>query len=147
MAKGLDGMIRLHKWQLDEKRRQMTDLERMKDDLLQKKNKMAAALIAEQQNISDTNVVNINYANYAASIMERQENLDKSIEEIDVSIEDMKDELSEAFNELKKYETVQERKAERARVKQARKDQIALDEISAQMHRRQRELHEKKRHA
>ncbi len=147
MAKGLEAMIRLHKWQLDEKKRQMFDLERMKDDLIAKKNKLANDLKTEQKNILETNVVNINYSNYAASIMERQEVLSKSLSEIDLSILDMKDELSGAFNELKKFETVQERKLEREKIKLARREQEALDEISSQIYKRQREIRNKKRQA
>ena len=147
MAKGLEAMIRLHKWQLDEKKRQMFDLERMKDDLIAKKNKLANDLKTEQKNILETNVVNINYSNYATSIMECQEVLSKSLSEIDLSILDMKDELSGAFNELKKFETVQERKLEREKIKLARREQEALDEISSQIYKRQREIRNKKRQA
>ena len=147
MAKGLEGMIRLHKWQLDEKKRQMFDLERMKDELTAKKNKLANDLKTEQKNILETNVVNINYSNYAASVMERQEVLSKSLSEIDVSILNMKDELSGAFNELKKFETVQERKLEREKIKLARREQEALDEISSQIYKRQREIRNKKKQA
>lgn len=138
MAKGLDGMIRLQKWQLDEKRRQMSDLENMKEELLQKKKKLGDDLIQEQQNLSNATVVNINYASYAVTVIARQETLDKSIEEIDVSIEEMKDQLTEAFIELKKFETVDLRNKERERAKRARREQIELDEISSTMHRRNR---------
>lgn len=109
MAKGLSGIVRLHKWQLDEKRRQISELELMREDLVKKQASLQANLVAEQANLSKSNVVNINYANYAASVMKRRENLEVSINEINVSIENMKDELAEAFKELKKYEIVEQR--------------------------------------
>lgn len=135
MAKGLSGIIRLHKWQVDEKKRQITELEVMKEDLENKLNKLMADLSREQENLAKSNVIDINYANYASSVMSRKENLQGSITEIDVSIENMKDELAEAFKELKKYEIVEQRAIEREKEEGKRREQDQLDEISLNLHR------------
>lgn len=135
MAKGLTGVVRLHKWQVDEKRRQIAELETMRSELVQKLEKLINDLAAEQRQLATSNVVDINYASYASSIMARRENLQSSITEIDVSIENMKDELSEAFKELKKYEIVQERALERERFEEKRREQERLDELSLNMYR------------
>ena len=113
MTKSLNGIIRLHKWQVDEKRRQIIELEVMKEALEKKLEKLLSDLVNEQENLAKSNVVDISYANYASSVMSRKENLEASITEIDVSIEEMKDELSDAFKELKKYEIVEQRALER----------------------------------
>ena len=73
MVKGLEGMIRLHKWQLDEKRRQLNDLEAMRDDLLRQKALLAEQLSFEQQKAAAAPVVDFAYANYATSVMQRQQ--------------------------------------------------------------------------
>ena len=135
MAKGLSGIIRLHKWQVDEKRRQITDLEVMRNELVEKLEKLLRDLESEKENLSKSNVVDINYANYASNVMNRRENIDASITEVDVSIENMKDELSEAFKELKKYEIVEQRAIEREKLEQKRREQDRLDEISINMYR------------
>ena len=135
MAKGLSGIIRLHKWQVDEKRRQITDLEVMRNELVEKLEKLLSDLESEKENLSNSNVVDINYANYASNVMTRRENIEASITEIDVSIENMKDELSEAFKELKKYEIVEQRAVEREKLEQKRREQDRLDEISINMYR------------
>ena len=135
MAKGLSGIIRLHKWQVDEKRRQITELEVMRGELVEKLAKLLSDLEAEKDNLSKSKVVDINYANYASNVMSRRENLQASINEIDVSIENMKDELSEAFKELKKYEIVEQRAVEREKLEQKRREQDRLDEISINMYR------------
>ena len=135
MAKGLKGIIRLHKWQVDEKRRQITELEVMRSELMEKLDKLISDLEREKEAFSKSTVVNINYANYASSVMTRRENLQSSITEVDVSIENMKDELAEAFKELKKYEIVEQRAIERKKQEQKRREQDRLDEVSINMYR------------
>ena len=135
MTKSLNGIIRLHKWQVDEKRRQIIELEVMKEALEKKLEKLLSDLVNEQENLAKSNVVDISYANYASSVMSRKENLEASITEIDVSIEEMKDELSDAFKELKKYEIVEQRALEREKEDQKKREQDRLDEISLNLHR------------
>ncbi len=130
MARSLSGIIRLHKWQVDEKRRQITELEVMKEELVKRLEKLLSDLASEQENLAKSNVVDINYANYASSVMTRRENIEASITEVDVSIENMKDELAEAFKELKKYEIVEQRAIEREKEELKRKEQDRLDEVS-----------------
>lgn len=135
MAKGLSGVVRLHKWQVDEKRRQIAELETMRSELVAKLERLKNSLASEQEQLRTSNVVDINYANYASAMMSRRENIESSITEVDVSIENMKDELADAFKELKKYEIVQERAAEREKFEEKRKEQDRLDELSLNMFR------------
>lgn len=140
MAKGLSGIVRLHKWQVDEKRRQIAELEVMKEELQGKLEKLLTGLANERETLSKSNVVDINYANYASNVMSRQENIEASIVEVDVSIENMKDELADAFKELKKYEIVEQRAMERARQVEKKREQERLDEISINMFRNKQQL-------
>lgn len=135
MSRSLTGIIRLHKWQVDEKRRQITELEVMKEGLVERLEKLLNDLASEQEKLAKSNVVDINYANYASSVMSRRENLEASITEIDVSIENMKDELADAFKELKKYEIVEQRAIEREKEDQKRTEQDRLDEVSLNQYR------------
>ncbi|MBL4601933.1 MAG: flagellar FliJ family protein [Emcibacteraceae bacterium] len=135
MAKGLKGIIRLHKWQVDEKRRQITDMEVMRNGLQAKLEKLNTDLEREKEDLAKSKVVNINYASYASAVMKRRENIEASITEVNVSIENMKDELSEAFKELKKYEIVEQRALEREKFEQKKREQERLDEISINMYR------------
>ncbi|MCK5424041.1 MAG: flagellar FliJ family protein [Emcibacter sp.] len=138
--RGMTGMIRLHKWQLDEKRRNMVDLEKMKEDLLQNLVDLQEELIAEQKKVSEASVVNIGYAAYAQQVMARRVNIVNSMVEIDVSIDDMKEQVAEAFKELKKYEVVEQRERERELTERNRRQQSELDELAINMHRRRQKL-------
>ncbi len=131
----MTGMIRLHKWQLDEKRRDMAELERMKADLLQNLTDLQNELIREQQKVSESPVVNIGYAAYAQQVMARRVNIVNSMLEIDVSIENMKDQVAEAFKELKKYEVIEQRQLQEELADYNRRQQIEQDELAINMHR------------
>ncbi|PCI49604.1 MAG: flagellar export protein FliJ [Alphaproteobacteria bacterium] len=134
--KGMTGMIRLHKWQLDEKRRNMVELEKMKSDLLQNLTDLQNELIREQQKIASSSVINIGYAAYAQQVMVRRVNIVNSMVEIEVSIEDMKDQVAEAFKELKKYEVVEQRQRERKLADFKLRQQSEADELSINLYRR-----------
>ena len=138
--KGMTGMIRLHKWQLDEKRRNMVDLEKLKEGLRQNLTDLQNELLAEQKKVSESPVVNIAYAGYAQNVMARRVNIVNSILELDVSIEDMKDQVAESFKELKKYEVVEQREREREMTEQNRQQQIEQDELAINIHRRRQNM-------
>ncbi|VAV93418.1 hypothetical protein MNBD_ALPHA01-1689 [hydrothermal vent metagenome] len=138
--KGMTGMIRLHKWQLDEKRRNLVELERMRDDLRQNLTDLQNELIAEQKKVASSPVVSITYAGYAQNVMARRVNIVNSMLEIDASIEEVKDQVAEAFKELKKYEVVEQREREREMTERGRRQQTELDELAINMHRRRQKM-------
>ncbi len=138
--KGMTGMIRLHKWQLDEKRRNLVELERMRDDLKQNLTDLQNELIAEQKKVASSPVVSITYAGYAQNVMARRVNIVNSMLEIDASIEEIKDQVAEAFKELKKYEVVEQREREREMTERGRRQQAELDELAINMHRRRQKM-------
>lgn len=137
---GMAGMIRLSKWQLDDKRRNLADLEKMKVGFSQNLTDLQDELIREQKKVSESSVVDISYAAYAQQVMVRRLNIVNSMVEIDVSLEDMKDQVAEAFKELKKYEVVEQRQQEREKADRARRQQGEMDELALNMHRRRQNL-------
>ncbi len=134
--KGMAGMIRLHKWQLDERRRNLVELEKMREELVGKMRSLRDELAAEQKKVAEAPIVSITYGGYAQQVMARRENINNSITEIDVSIEEMKDQVADAFKELKKYEIVEQREREREVSERNQRQQNDLDELALNMHRR-----------
>lgn len=133
--KGVAGMIRLHKWQLDVKRREVAGLENMRDDLRARKLGIEQELIAERAAAANPEVSYV-YAGYAEASFARRRKLDESIREVDVQIEAKKAEIAEIFQELKKFELIAERHVAREKMAMGRKMQAELDEISLNMFRR-----------
>lgn len=133
--KGVAGMIRLQKWQLDVKRRELAGLENMRDDLLTRKNLIEQELIAERAAAANPEVSYV-YAGFAEASFARRRKLEESIRETAASIDVKKAELAGIFQELKKFEIISERHAEREKITAGRKMQAELDEISLNMFRR-----------
>lgn len=133
--KGVDGMIRLQKWQLDEKRRELVDMENMRDDLIRRKDAVEDEILSEQRFAAGSEA-GFAYAGFAGAAIERRRKFGSSIREIEITIEAKKREVAEIFQELKKFQILAERRAEREKVAEAKRVQADLDEISLNMFRR-----------
>jgi len=136
----MTGLIRLHKWQLDEKRRNMGELEKMRSELLHHLQHLQDELAAEKKMAASSPIVSINYVGYAQQVMVRRENIKNSISEVDASIENMKDQVAEAFKELKKYQVVEQREQDRLLADRNLRQQSELDELAINMHRRRQKV-------
>ena len=64
--KGLSNLIRLHKWKLDEKRRELTDMEQMRDSFMEQRAELEREQLREQELAGKDPDVNFAYSNYAA---------------------------------------------------------------------------------
>jgi flagellar export protein FliJ len=73
---------------------------------------------------------------YAASIIIRRADIARAIAEAEAELVERRAQLSDLFAELKRYEIVLERFEARAAQEAARREAIALDELSLEMHRR-----------
>jgi hypothetical protein len=131
--KSIATLIRLKRWALDEKRRALADLERLRAEMAGR----AAALEAEikaEQGAAPADVVQFAYAAYVRRAMSQREALAQSIAGIDAQIAEAQLEIGEAFGELKRYERVQEMANEKAKVQLRRRETAVLDEIAGQRH-------------
>jgi flagellar protein FliJ len=128
--KGLPALIRLHTWQLDGKRRELADLERVEDGFHAEVRKLEDDVIAEQEYARDSESGVFAYGPFANGVIVRRKRLQQSIAEIRVRIEAKREEVAEAYQELKRYEVTQANREKREKLEQDRRDQANLDEIS-----------------
>lgn len=128
----LDSIIRLHRWQLDEKRRRLVELQAMADDTRSR----IAALdreIREEAKSADAaggETYPGSWQAYARTMRERRENLKVTLCTIESQVGEINEAIAEAFQELKKFELISEARARRVRETAARREQFALDEIA-----------------
>lgn len=128
----LDSIIRLHRWQLDEKRRRLVELQAMADDTRRR----IAALdreIREEAKSADAaggEAYPGSWQAYARTMRERRENLEVTLCTIESQVGEINEAIAEAFQELKKFELISEARARRVRETAARREQFALDEIA-----------------
>lgn len=127
--KSRETLIRLKKFQVDEKRRRVTQIEGMIADF----QRMATDLEREIQHEQDRAGINdpshFAYPTYAKAAIQRRENLTRSTDELRGQLEEAKAALGEAFEELKKVELLDERDQARERAEENAREQAEMDNI------------------
>jgi flagellar export protein FliJ len=117
--KSRDAVIRLKRFEVDEKRRKVADIEAMIGDF----NNMAADLdrqiAIEQERAGITDVNHYAYPTFAKAAIQRRNNLTASAADLEARLASARAELDEANDDLKKIELLEERDAERLRLDQA----------------------------
>lgn len=131
-----ESLIRLHKFQVDEKRRKVAELELMLGEFRQRERDLEAQVEAEQRKAGISDVAHFAYPMFAKSVLRRRENILESIEGIERQLDTAKEELADAFRELKKYELLDDNRKRKICKEAMRTEQNALDEIALTIHRR-----------
>ena len=133
----LSALIRLHKHDLDEKRRilgelygEMALLERARLDLERAFESEKEALNMMGDDIHFT------FAHYADTVRMKRQDLDEREAEMERNIERAKDSLMETFTELKKYEMTQEERDRIEAEERLFKENAAMDAIGLEAFRR-----------
>lgn len=137
--KGLASLIKLSKRKLDELRRSMVALENEKAQLEGAQAALMAELKREMQLATESAEVAQYFAGFAQKIKIRQQQLVVEISGVIRRIDALSAQIAEAFSELKKYEIALENAKKRAGEEALRKENITLDEIAGQQHRRESE--------
>jgi flagellar export protein FliJ len=136
---GLDQMLRLQKWTLDEKRRQATDLEalieRLRSDIRRLDEEVANEVEAARNDLELQRVL----PDYKRMMAERRERIEKSVSDLSTELEKLRDQIMESFAELKKTEQTIANRQQRQRIAQRRRDQNRADEVGLQLHRRKKD--------
>ena len=101
----------------------IADMERMAGELM-------AQVQAEEAKAGISDITHFAYPTFAKAARTRAENIEDSIRELQLKLEPAQDDLSEAVEELKKAELLEQRDAASARAEQEAAEQAALDEIA-----------------
>ncbi len=128
--KSRKSLIQLRRFEVDERRQTVADIENMLEDLKQMVVVLERQIEVEQEKAGVNDVNHFAYPTFAKAAIQRRDNLQNSIGELEKKLEEARGELAEAFEELKKVELIEERDAERVRAQSAARDQAELDEIA-----------------
>ncbi|NQV47353.1 MAG: flagellar export protein FliJ [Rhodospirillaceae bacterium] len=130
MAGGLKTLIRLNQWGIDQKRRKLGAILRLIAALEQQGLRLEEELISEQAAAAASpEEAGFLYGNYADHVIARRERIGQSIAHADKEADEARDELTQAYRELKKYETAQADRDKRQEIEELRLEQAELDEI------------------
>lgn len=131
--KSRKSLIQLRRFEVDERRQTVADIETMMGELQQMVIDLERQIEVEQEKAGVSDVNHFAYPTFAKAAIVRRDNLKNSCAELETKLEEARDQLAEAFEELKKVELIEERDAERVRVHEAAKEQAELDEIGINM--------------
>jgi flagellar export protein FliJ len=127
--KSRETLVRLKRFQVDDRRRQVAQIEGMIAEF----QRMAADLDREIQTEQDRagihDPAHYAYPTYAKAAMNRRQNLQRSADELKVQLDDAQAALGEAFEELKKVELLDERDQQRERAVENAREQAEMDRI------------------
>jgi len=133
--KSRETLIRLRKFDVDEKRQKVASIEAMIDDFKAMADDLERQVLSEQQRAGIDDVNHYAYPPFAKAAVQRRDNLMISISDLEIKLEAANDELQDAMKALKNIEILEERDMARNQMKQARDEQAILDEFSQNMSR------------
>ena len=135
--KSRETLIRLKKFQVDEKRRKVAQIEAMIAEFDRIAGDLDREIKTEQDRAGIHDPAHFAYPTYAKAAIARRENLKRSADELKTQLDDAKASLGEAFEELKKVEMLDERdhareKAEAERPRAGRTRPHRITEVQQQ---------------
>ena len=133
----IEKLIRFHKFDLDEKRRYLRELE-------EQEARIQEAIAAIDQEVQSEQAFSRGEANfapyyggYATRTKSRREALVDELSKAHEVVEEARETVVQAFEELKKYEITKDKQDHRAYLEEERQTQIEIDEIALTTHQRQ----------
>lgn len=127
--KSRDALIRLKRFEVDEKRRKVADIEAMIGDFNHMAVDLDRQIAIEQERAGVSDVNHYAYPTFAKAAIQRRNNLSASAADLADKLAAARGEFDEACEELKKIELLEERDAERLRLEQARSTPAELEEV------------------
>src|SRR5918912_1268897 len=113
--KSRDTLIRLKKFQVDDRRRRVVQIEGMIAEFDRMAHDLDREIQVEQDRAGIHDPAHFAYPTYAKAALTRRDNLKRSADELKGQLDDAKAALGEAFEELKKVELLDERDQMRER--------------------------------
>ncbi|NKB43046.1 MAG: flagellar export protein FliJ [Alphaproteobacteria bacterium] len=138
----LETLIRLRKFEVDERQRAMAILLRQEEAVLAgldslSNEKAAETAFMEQAGIWEGST----FSAYLKHWEVRRSQFMDALDHVRAKIEEARDELSIAYRRLKTFEITQEQRDEAEELEENRLEQIELDEMGLELHRRKENAH------
>ncbi|MFD1254475.1 MULTISPECIES: flagellar export protein FliJ [Devosia] len=125
-----ESLIRLKKFQVDEKRRQVAQIEMMIADFERMASELDQQIEIEHTKTGISDVAHFAYSTFAKAALQRRDNLLASANDMKSKLEAAQDALAEALEDLKKVELLDQREHQRERDEQNKLEQQDYDEVA-----------------
>jgi flagellar export protein FliJ len=131
-----ESLIRLKKFQVDEKRRQVVQIEMMVNDFQRMAAELDQQIEIEHTKTGISDVAHFAYSTFAKAALARRDNLLASAHDMLEKLEAAQDALAEAIEDMKKIELLDQRENQREVQEQSKIEQAEYDEMGRLRHRR-----------
>ena len=129
--KSRETLIRLKKFQVDEKRRRVAQIEAMVADFERMANDLDREVANEERRAGISDPAHFAYPTYARAARTRRENIVNSANELKGQMDAAKADLEIAFEDMKKVEILQDRETAAERAEESRREQQDMDRIGS----------------
>lgn len=131
--KSRETLVRLKRFQADEKRRRVAQIEAMIAEFERMAADLDREIANEERKAGISDPANFAYPTFAKAARARRDNLLNSAAELRDQLEEARVQLEIAFEELKKVELLEDRTKSAERAEQAARDQSEMDRIGARL--------------
>ena len=131
--KSRETLLRLRRFQVDEKRRKLAQIETMIAEFERMASDLEREIAAEEARAGISDKAHFAYPTYARAAIQRRDNLLQSANDLARQLDEARLEVEEAFEELKKFEILDDREQVKERAIEAVREQAELDRIALQM--------------
>lgn len=128
MKSALKTLTRIQKFQIDEQRKILSELQE-KQDILQAQLEQLNRDFEQEKEFARNNAGVGDFGAYVKRYMQQRENLEMQIAVLEKKIEHERDVMADMFKEQKTYEIVDDQRTKRATKEEEQKMQKVLDEI------------------
>jgi flagellar export protein FliJ len=136
----LNPLIRVRKHVVEQKQKFLAELYRQADEMNRQKQNLIDQLAEEQEKIKDMPASMLSYFGpYTEAVRERIKDIAEAISKLETRIDIAREDMREAFAELKKIEITQERREEEEEKEINKKESDELDAIGLEVFRRKQE--------
>ena len=127
--KSRDTLIRLRRFQVDEKRRRVAQIEMMMADFGRMAVELDREVAHEEARAGISDPAHFAYPTYARAAANRRDNMRQSAVALEGQLAEAKAELGEAFEDLKKVEILEDRERSAERASANAREQAEMDAI------------------
>jgi flagellar FliJ protein len=120
--KSRDALSRLKRFEVEERRRQVAEIESMIGDFNQMALDLDRQIAIEQERAGVSDTTHYAYPTFAKAAIQRRDNLRNSALGLEAKLAGARESLDGCLEELKKIELMEEREAEKIKLEEARNE-------------------------
>jgi len=137
--KGIEALIKVHAFELDEKRRALKQVQEFQNGIEYELAQLEEQVVDEQAAARGSDEGTYAYGGFAQSVIQRRTTLQESLVSAKAQVDVAREAVALAFETLKKYEITKAGRDSEALAEAGRRERILLDELGLNAYTRAKE--------